>query len=93
MTHKVGSITAGTATNPRQCPFDSHRRGRKIAGFEVFSGVADDGVDMLFRVGVDANNVGVYFGDSLRDDGQEVRCSLYFKDRAFGRMRPVPVRE
>lgn len=35
-------------------PFDAHGRGRAIEGFEVFTGAGGDGIDVLFRVGVDA---------------------------------------
>lgn len=88
-----GSIAAGTAASPGQCSLDSPGRGWEVAGFEVFPGAGDDGLDVLFRVGVDADDVGVCFRDSLRDDSHAVRCSLDSSDRAWGRVRPVPVRE
>lgn len=59
----------------------------------MFTGVSDDCIDVLFSVVVDTDDVRVCFCDGLRDDGHAVRGSLHFTDRAFGRVRPVPVRE
>ena len=50
-------VAFGAFAGPGDGSFDAVAGGGEITGFEVFTGVTDDGVDMFFRVRVHADDV------------------------------------
>lgn len=44
----------------------------------MLTAIGEDDVDVLFRVGVHADDVGECFGDGLRDDGHAAEVIFHF---------------